>query len=88
MLKHKAILTCSYVATNHWLNSRLGTHLIAASSLWAQLGVESKVQENRDSSVPVQPRSSKCMGPVPAPNVLCGPEIAVLSVKYNDNSVM
>ena len=54
---------------------------MAASSLWAQLGVESKGQENSVSSVPVQVKSSKCMGPVPDPNVLCGPEMAVLSVK-------
>ena len=53
---------------------------MAASSLWRQLCWTAEGQEKSESSVPVQPRSSRWMGPVPGPNVLDGPGIAVLSV--------
>lgn len=62
------------------VNSRLGMHLTAASSLWTQLCVTAAGQEKRLSSVPMHCRSSKWMGPDPGPKVLIGPEIAVLSV--------
>ena len=60
-------------------NSRLGTQRIPASSLWTQLGVESKVQAKRVLSSPVHRRSSKWIGPVPAGKGLWGPPKAVLS---------
>lgn len=61
------------------MNSRLGTHLIAASSLWRQLWNVAEGHEKMESSEPVHCRSSKWMGPVPTPKVLIGPLIAVLS---------